>query len=107
LGRPEDSQVRLAEFAAWALSVGWNIPDELKEIAATRGEPKPPPTDRPNESQPGANLTQRAELGYLKTIGALLGLLLKKSGPASKAPYPSQAAIIEAIEREYSSTSGL
>lgn len=33
--RPEDSTVALSQFAAWALSKGWPIPDELAALGIT------------------------------------------------------------------------
>jgi hypothetical protein len=88
--RREGWQVLLAEFAAWAVGLHWQCPDEFKVLAEKQQE-----TDADNNGRLGA-ITQRTETGYLITIGALLELLVSNQ-PSAGRGFPSEANVIAAI----------
>jgi hypothetical protein len=85
-----------AEPPLYPGGVGWQESVYEEQLRAARG-------DKPDRSQD--EISSRAELGYLKTIGALLRLLLEVRGKS--AVFPSQAAVIAAIETKFPDTSGL
>ena len=91
----ESIELKIADFVAWATSLSWEMPDELKRMGQLPdGEDKP--------------LTKRAETTYLNIIGALLDLLLGKS-PSGK-PYSvfeSQNAIIEMLLTHHGGKPGI
>ena len=54
-----DSAVRLSKFAAWAISIKWEIPPEFAEIAAK--EPQPSPDGGFGESETAADVEPKLD----------------------------------------------
>jgi hypothetical protein len=110
---PFASCVAFQQFAAWAIGIGWQCPEEFTGLAAPhdRARHNSQVQREARTSTPGTNsavqsISQRAEAGYLNTIGALLDLLLSKGGDG-RGLFPSEAAIINAIAERYPGKSGL
>jgi len=72
---PELSRVPLQGFAAWACSIGWEVPEAFAEI----GRQWTSQTKTKAEVDKTGTLGKRAESTYLNIIGAMLELMLSKS----------------------------
>jgi hypothetical protein len=69
MGDPGRSGVFLAQFASWALTVGWDVPDELRHLVANGAAPKEP---EPSGAEQGIGDWLRADLWTLYEAAYLL-----------------------------------
>jgi len=101
---PELSRVPLQGFAAWACSIGWEVPEAFAEI----GKQWKDQTKTKAEVDNTGTLGKRAESTYLNIIGAMLDLMLSKSpGGQPYSTFASQDAIISALLAHHEGKPGI
>jgi hypothetical protein len=89
---------RADDLPIYAGGVTWTDALYDEKLRSTLVNQRDPPDDE---------MSSRVESGYLKTIGALLRLLLDKDVGGKRAVFQSQASVIAAIEQKFPQISGL
>lgn len=82
VGTPYQCSVSLAEFAAWALSLPWDIPPEMERMAATASMSDP--DDVPNTEPPFTTRERNTLLTIIAALCEYSGIDPAERGAASQ-----------------------